>query len=283
MSIESHLPALEAGLRRGHELCSGRCDAKAIHSDYDAWLEDIRQKLERLPNEAGDKARFRVEWLGLPSPFFTTLNHAAVYDRVDVQRAIEQRCAWLSRTIISLMSPQNNAGGIVTVAGSGDSDATSVRLPRLFIGSSAEGLPLAKAIESILFRDAEVTLWSSGIFGLSEGTLEALVTRLSQFDFAALVLTPDDLTESRATLRQAPRDNVLFELGLFMGRLGRNRTFIVYNEDEQPKLPTDLAGVTAATFKNRTDGNKQAQVSPACTQIGVVMARLGKLQPGAVA
>ncbi|MBI1851507.1 MAG: nucleotide-binding protein, partial [Planctomycetes bacterium] len=65
-----------------------------------------------------------------------------------------------------------------------------------------------------------------------------------------------------------PRDNVIFELGLFMGKLGRFRTFLVYNEDEDIKIPSDLAGVTHATFRRReTDRNIRAQVSPACTKI----------------
>ena len=47
-----------------------------------------------------------------------------------------------------------------------------------------------------------------------------MVYSLDRFDFAILVLTADDLVASRDVLSTAPRDNVLFELGLFMGGLG---------------------------------------------------------------
>ena len=79
----------------------------------------------------------------------------------------------------------------------------------MFIGSSAEGLPVAEAIQINLDYACEVTIWSQGVFGLGQGTLEALVDRLDGFDFAALVLTPDDITISRDEELQSPRDNVL--------------------------------------------------------------------------
>ena len=127
--------------------------------------------------------------------------------------------------------------------------------PVMFIGSSKEGLPAAKALQVNLDDAADVVLWSQGIFGLSEGTLESLVERLDDFDFAILVLTPDDVAITRGEAAQLPRDNVLLELGLFMGRLGRERCFVVYDRTKPIKLPSDLAGVTPATFQLHASGD----------------------------
>src|SRR5262245_20378197 len=84
--------------------------------------------------------------------------------------------------------------------------------PSVFVGSSSEGEEVARAIEYNLRNDAEITVWHNGVFGLNLGYLESLVTALERFDYAILVLTPDDLVSSRDSLRQAPRDNVMFEL-----------------------------------------------------------------------
>lgn len=145
--------------------------------------------------------------------------------------------------------------------------------PRGFIGSSAEGLEIAEAIHCQLSRDAEITIWSAGVFGLGDGTLESLEKALERFDFAILVLTPDDLVVSRRKASQAPRDNVLLELGMFIGRLGRKRTFVVCGNDI--KLPSDLAGVTVTHYEaNRSDNNLEAAVIPACSRIrGALRAR----------
>jgi predicted nucleotide-binding protein len=91
--------------------------------------------------------------------------------------------------------------------------------PSLFIGSSTEGSRIAKALQVLLDHACEVTVWNQGVFGLSQGTLESLVNALDEFDFAVLALTADDLVISREQESSAPRDNVLFELGLFMGGL----------------------------------------------------------------
>ncbi|MEN9866536.1 MAG: hypothetical protein RL748_2126 [Pseudomonadota bacterium] len=139
--------------------------------------------------------------------------------------------------------------------------------PTLFVGSSSEGLKIAKAIQVLLDHSCEVTIWSQGIFGLSEGTLESLVSAMDDFDFAVLVLTPDDLLTSRNEITPTARDNVLFELGLFMGSLGRKRTFIVYDRSAKLKLPSDLAGVCAATFEPHATGNLQSSLGAATTRI----------------
>ena len=123
-----------------------------------------------------------------------------------------------------------------------------LKRPSVFVGSSTEGLPVAKAIQVALDHACETHLWSQGVFGLGQGTLEALVSAASKVDFAILVLTPDDLVESRGSQGAAARDNVLFELGLFMGVLGLLRTFIVFDRTAYMRLPSDLAGVTCATY-----------------------------------
>src|SRR5690606_34075659 len=88
------------------------------------------------------------------------------------------------------------------------------------------------------------------------------------FDFALLVLTPDDMLSTRGDTRPAARDNVLFELGLFMGKFGRFITFVVHPRGQDMHLPSDLAGITVATYESRRrDGDIQAAVGPVCTKI----------------
>lgn len=139
--------------------------------------------------------------------------------------------------------------------------------PVVFVGSSIEGLPIARALQQNLDHEAEVILWSQGVFGLTEGGLESLVDRLDLFDFAILVLTPDDLTTSRDSTTPSPRDNVLFELGLFMGSLGRMRTFIVYDRTADIKLPSDLAGVNSATYAPPSAGSLQSALGASSAEI----------------
>src|SRR5450759_2182044 len=129
--------------------------------------------------------------------------------------------------------------------------------PRVFVGSSFEGLPVAQAIQVELRDDALVTVWNQGCFGLGESTLESLVVALEKFDFAILVVRGDDKTVTRKQAAASARDNVLFELGLFMGRLGRGRTFIFYDTSNPPKVIGDLKGITFAAFDG-SDRNLQS-------------------------
>jgi CAP12/Pycsar effector protein, TIR domain len=146
-------------------------------------------------------------------------------------------------------------------------------LPSVFIGSSVEGLGVAREVELQLQRDAITTIWKNGVFGRGTGTLGALMHALDQFDFAIMILSPDDMIESRDQSYASPRDNVLFELGLFMGRLGPSRVFIVHAEDANLRLPSDLAGVTLSPYRRRDD--LSAVLSPTCTPIIKAIQALG--------
>jgi hypothetical protein len=152
--------------------------------------------------------------------------------------------------------------------------------PSVFIGSSSEGYDVARAIEAILkdaLKEVDVTLWKNGVFGLGQGTLESLVKAIHKFDFAILVLTPDDVTESRDIRTNSPRDNVLFEAGLFMGRLGRERVFIIYPRNKDMKLPSDFAGVTVATYEEVGNTDLRSAISAASYDMIDTIRRLGKI------
>lgn len=143
------------------------------------------------------------------------------------------------------------------------------RLPRLFIGSSTEGLNVAYGIQENLEFDAETTVWKQGIFKPTRQTLADLVAAMKCTDFAAFVFNADDILTMRGKEFHATRDNVIFELGLFMGCLGTDRCFFI-----QPRgagnlhLPSDLLGLTALAFNpDRSDNNVVAALGSACNQI----------------
>jgi predicted nucleotide-binding protein len=116
---------------------------------------------------------------------------------------------------------------------------------------------------------AEATIWDEGVFSLNQGFLEKLLSTLSDFDFAVLIWAADDVTESKGESRASPRDNVVFECGLFMGAVGRERVFIVCDQSISLKIPSDLLGLTLATYDGSRIGadDSQAAVRMACDLI----------------
>jgi hypoxanthine phosphoribosyltransferase len=146
----------------------------------------------------------------------------------------------------------------------------TTRKPKVFVGSSKEQLALARAVQTNLESEygAVVTVWPDSVFGLATATWEALERTLSTVHFAVFILTPDDKLTTREKNFSAPRDNVVFELGLFAGKLGLRRTFIIQPAGQKLKLPSDLLGITTAEYDaDRAATNHAATVSPACTKI----------------
>ena len=138
--------------------------------------------------------------------------------------------------------------------------------PKVFIASSSEGLGIATTLHMLLDPNVDATIWPDR-FRPGDTTIDALVNAATTLDFAVLVLTPDDVIESRGTLFEGPRDNVLFEMGLFMGQLGRNRAFLVHREDHDVKIPSDLAGVTRLAYRQRESGDLKESLRSLATRI----------------
>lgn len=139
--------------------------------------------------------------------------------------------------------------------------------PILFIGSSSQGLPIADALQEGLVSTFEVEIWNQGTFGLTQANINNLIKAGKRFDFAVLVLTPDDLITTSTGTSALPRDNVILEIGFFLGVLGQERTFIVHDATANLKLPSDLAGVSCATYYPPTHGSFTAALGSVCTGI----------------
>jgi Predicted nucleotide-binding protein containing TIR-like domain len=150
-----------------------------------------------------------------------------------------------------------------------------MKRPTVFVGSSSEGLSVAEAVQVALDQECEVTLWTQGIFCLGLSNLENLSRVLGDYDFAVLVLTPDDVVFSRGQQNSAARDNVIFELGLFMGAIGRDRAFVLHERNIDLRIPSDLAGISTASYMQHTSGNIQSAIGSPCTQMKQAIRRLG--------
>lgn len=130
---------------------------------------------------------------------------------------------------------------------------------RIFIGSSSESLKYAYALQAIMYSDYEITVWDQDIFKPSQTAIESLVEGLSNFDFAVFIMSSDDKILSRGREYECTRDNIIFEIGLFMGRLGRDRVFLIKPLKKEIKIPTDLLGIHILEYESgRTDGNDKA-------------------------
>lgn len=122
---------------------------------------------------------------------------------------------------------------------------------RLFIGSSSEELKVAETVKAFLIGDFDVTIWNdnvwdTSVFKINQNFLADLLKASLQFDFGILIGTKDDKVMFRGKEMLQPRDNVLFELGLFTGRLGTSKCAFLIDKDI--KLPSDFNGLTLARF-----------------------------------
>jgi len=129
--------------------------------------------------------------------------------------------------------------------------------PRIFLGSSGKQEKLLQEVTRGLEDIAHVDPWTTS-FNPGTTTLERLVELAHEVDFAAFAFARDDwtaisppATPSADSGQASPRDNVVFEAGLFGGVLGMRRTFILHASGS--KLPSDLLGLTSIRYDEATE------------------------------
>jgi hypothetical protein len=139
---------------------------------------------------------------------------------------------------------------------------------RAFIGSSSESLNIANAIKHSLSGEIDCTVWTDRFFKLSRTTIETLSTEVDNFDVGIFVFGEDDALSSRGASFSVTRDNVLFEYGLFCGRLGLQRAFVVRAKSKALKWLSDLEGFTVAQYdEDVAKTSPDVAVKKACDQI----------------
>lgn len=149
--------------------------------------------------------------------------------------------------------------------------------PILFIGSSAEGSDIAKEIQAGLDHDDMVVRpWlSRGVFEASSYAVDDLMKQVREADFALFVFGADDATKSRRVKYMSPRDNVVFEMGMFIARLGRSRVFMVQDRTMPIKIPTDLLGMNSLSYEVKLPGGLPEALGPVCHSLAKMVRAQG--------
>jgi hypothetical protein len=154
--------------------------------------------------------------------------------------------------------------------------------PRIFLGSSGQQAKLIEALTDGLADVADVEPWTTS-FNPGVNTLDRLCQLAHEVDFAAFVFARDDWTEANAQRpspegggQSSPRDNVVFEAGLFGGALGMHRTFILHARGA--KLPTDLLGLTCVRYDGETAPDEIAVVNEKVRKAIESVGRLARIE-----
>jgi hypothetical protein len=154
----------------------------------------------------------------------------------------------------------------------------------VFLGCSSEAAKvdgLVEGIKRFLSPVAEVRLWSEAkdVFRPMTATLSALVDACRDFyDFGLFILHPDDEIESRGNKSHAPRDNVWFELGLFIGGLGERRTFALQMAlgRKKVKVASDLDGINISRSRWKNGSDSQLALRDALSGVAEEIRHLGR-------
>src|SRR5687768_14290434 len=132
--------------------------------------------------------------------------------------------------------------------------------PNIFIGSSLAGYESAKKVKECLSTVGDCYLWKDdATWETNVSTFDNLLKMASYFDFGVFVATADDLTLTNDAIVIESRDNVILEMALFLGAMGREKSFLLV--EYGIKLPTDFNGI----YMPRFDRNDDNSITNACS------------------
>lgn len=164
---------------------------------------------------------------------------------------------------------------------------------RVFVASSSErittAIDVAKRLTAAgktvsgLPRVIDAVPWTNDTFSFSRTYIESLERELDRADFAVVIYTGDDFAKVRQEEVNLPRDNVIFELGLFIGRLNRERCFFFVDRAAETRIASDLSGVKEVSFTTdcKAVAGQPSSLARACRSVVTQMLEVGeRFKPG---
>jgi Predicted nucleotide-binding protein containing TIR-like domain len=140
--------------------------------------------------------------------------------------------------------------------------------PKVFVACSSEAKDVADAVQQNLEECAQVTVWDDNAIQLSETIIDGLIRNCQESQFGVFVISPDDKVTIRDETLEIVRDNVILELGMFIGRLGKERSFIIRpSQATAMRLPSDLDGVNIGYYDAARKDNLKSAVNSVCRRI----------------
>ena len=141
-------------------------------------------------------------------------------------------------------------------------------VPKLFVSSLPEGVSITRNIQNILAHDdIIVTVSSDNIFGAPRSAINSFLDEAGQSDFCALALTNDDQVINRGNVQSMVRDSIVLKIGLFMGTVGRKRTFLIMPKQLDINIPIELLGLKVIEYQVDPDKSLASVLTPLSIQL----------------
>jgi len=142
---------------------------------------------------------------------------------------------------------------------------------KILVFSSTEGLDTAVAVkEGLGTFGHEVRVWNEFVFLPGRILVKSLIDAVPSFDAAVLVMSPDSSLTHRGEVFDAPRDNLILELGLCLGALGPERTFVLVPNSGNFKMPSDVDGLLYTSY-DATANDPTESIRSACEAIATAI------------
>lgn len=152
---------------------------------------------------------------------------------------------------------------------------------RIFIASSSGALLYAQQLAELLKQEKNLypVVWneSGAVFELGKTYIESLEDALYDFDIAIVIFHPDDSGKIKGEKTHFTRDNVVFEYGLFFGRLGREKCYVVYPNNLDLRIPSDLMGMHNAPYEYLDTKNAETVKSLMSNAAKMIISRIGEV------
>lgn len=151
--------------------------------------------------------------------------------------------------------------------------------PSLFIGSSPGDMDAAYALAENLADSARPIVWNKSLNYASVPAafwLDGMLDSLDEAEFGVLVF-------GSGVASGANREETMLQFGLLLGRLGRDRAFLIRPENQPDTDFSNIAGgLTTATFRWPEDPSRlRAALAPPCDEVRRALQRLASRPPAA--